>query len=125
MSLYISDFNLFLYENCNPPEKSCPLLPSNPPLKVEFLSSPPFLKIWLEAQPLPPPSPCRKGGCPLCISRYNFLQLLEFHLTLSEKNIFVMDFPFHFRVSIIRNLSTCYVFCAPNNMFACMIMHLE
>ena len=49
----------------HPPEKSHPLFPSNPPLKVEILSSPPpsFLKIWLEAQPPPPPPhPCRKGG---------------------------------------------------------------
>ena len=48
LSLNISDFNLFLCENCTPPppEKSHPLFPSNPPLKVEVLSStPPFLKI--------------------------------------------------------------------------------
>ena len=41
------------------PEKSHPPLPSNPPLKVEILSSPPSLKFggqWLN----PPPS--RKGG---------------------------------------------------------------
>ena len=53
LSLNISDFNLFLCENCNPPEKSHPLFPSNPPLKVEVLPSPPFLKIWLEAQAPP------------------------------------------------------------------------
>ena len=40
------------------PWKKYPLFPSNPPLKVEVLSSPPFLKIWLEVQP--PPS--RNGG---------------------------------------------------------------
>ena len=59
LSLNTSDFNLFLCENCNTPEKShpSPLFPRNPPLKVEVLSSPPFWKIWLEAQ-----SPCRKGG---------------------------------------------------------------
>ena len=40
--------------------KVIPLFPSNPPLKVEVLSSPPpFLKIWLEAQP---PPPLQKGG---------------------------------------------------------------
>ena len=38
-------------------EKSCSPLSQQPPLKVEVLSSPPFLKIWLETQP-----PCRKGG---------------------------------------------------------------
>ena len=42
-----------------PPEKSHPLIPSNPPLKVEVLLSPCFFLIWLEAQP---PTPCRKGG---------------------------------------------------------------
>ena len=30
LSLNISDFNLFLCENCNPPEKSHPLFPSSP-----------------------------------------------------------------------------------------------
>ena len=44
-----------------PLEKSHPLSPSNPPLKVEVLSSTHFLKIWLEAQP-PPPSPAERGG---------------------------------------------------------------
>ena len=55
LSLNISDFNLFLCENCNPPEKSHSLSLRNPPLKVEVLSSHPFLKIWLMVQP-PPPS---------------------------------------------------------------------
>ena len=32
-------------------KKFSPLFPSNPPLKVEVLSSPLFLKIWLEVQP--------------------------------------------------------------------------
>ena len=40
----------------SPPE-SHPLFPSNPPVEVEVLSSPPFLKIWLEVQP-----PSRKWG---------------------------------------------------------------
>ena len=43
-----------------PLKKVTPLFPSNPPLEIEILSSPPLLKIWLEAQ-LPPP-PGRKGG---------------------------------------------------------------
>ena len=41
------------------PEKSHPLFPSNFPLKVEVLSSSPFLKICLEVQP---PSRKGKGG---------------------------------------------------------------
>ena len=45
-----------------PLKKVTPLFLSNPPLKVEVLSSPPFLKIWLEAQPPPPPE---RGRCPL------------------------------------------------------------
>ena len=42
-----------------PPKKSCHLFPSNPPLKIEILSSPPFRNFgrWLN-----PPSPSRKGG---------------------------------------------------------------
>ena len=39
-----------------------PPLSQQPPLKFEVLSSPPFLKIWFEAQTAPPP--CRKGGVP-------------------------------------------------------------
>ena len=66
MPLNISDFNLLLCENCNPPEKSHSLSLRNPPLKVEVLSSHPFLKIWLEVQPpLPSPLPSIKGGCML------------------------------------------------------------
>ena len=43
LSLNISHFYLFLCEYCTPPpEKSHPLLPSNPSLKVEVLSSPLF-----------------------------------------------------------------------------------
>ena len=63
LSLNISDFNSFLCENCTPPEKSHPP-PSNLPSKScgPVKPPPPFLKIWLEAQP-----PCKKGGgCPLC-----------------------------------------------------------
>ena len=47
-----------------PPWKKSPPLSQQPPLKVEVLSSPSFLKIWLEAQPPQPhpPLPCRKGG---------------------------------------------------------------
>ena len=62
LSLNISNFNLFFYENCSPPplKKVTLFFPSNPPLKVEALSSPPFLKIWLEAQP--PRPPVERGG---------------------------------------------------------------
>ena len=42
------------------PLKKVTLFPSNPPVKVEVLSSLPFLKIWLEAQP--PLFPLKKGG---------------------------------------------------------------
>ena len=40
-----------------PLKKIIPLFSSIPPLKVEVLSSLPFLKIWFEAQ-----LPCRKGA---------------------------------------------------------------
>ena len=54
LSLNIADFNLFYVKIATSPEKSHPLFPSNPPL-----SSPSFLKIWLEVEPLPP---AEKGG---------------------------------------------------------------
>ena len=56
LSLNISDFNFSFCENCNPLplKKVTDLFPSNPPLKVEVLSSPSFFKIWLEVQPHPP-----------------------------------------------------------------------
>ena len=61
----------FLCENCDPPEKSHPLLSKQPPSKSWGLVKPPFLKIWLEAQPhtshLPSPRHFRKGRCTLCI----------------------------------------------------------
>ena len=48
------------------PQKSHPPLSQQPPLKVEVLSSPPFFKIWLEAQPPPPPPPlAERWGCTL------------------------------------------------------------
>ena len=54
-TLNISDFNLlFMSKLQPPPEKSHPPLSQQPPLKVEVLSSPSFLKIWLEVQPSPP-----------------------------------------------------------------------
>ena len=64
LSLNISDSNLFFSENCHAPplKKVNPHFPSNtppPPLKVEVLSRPPFLKIWLKAQF---PFPLQKGG---------------------------------------------------------------
>ena len=58
LSLNISDFILNVKIATHLSEKSHPLFSSNPPLKVEVLSSsPPFLKIWLEARPLQ-----KKGG---------------------------------------------------------------
>ena len=47
------------------PLKVTPFFPANPPLKVEVLQSPHFLKIWLEALPpptLPSPALLQKGG---------------------------------------------------------------
>ena len=50
LSLNISDFSLFLGNNCNPLKKVTPLFPSNPHRKIKILSSSPFLEIWSEAQ---------------------------------------------------------------------------
>ena len=56
--LNVLDFNLFFRENCNPPEKSLPLFPSNPSLKVEVLSNPPLFENLVGGST----PPCRKGG---------------------------------------------------------------
>ena len=83
LSLNISDFNLFLCENCNPPEKS------NPPLSQQTPS-----KSWGPVKPAPfwkfggstPPPPAERGeGCPL----YVFITLIitnfwEFHFNYYE-----------------------------------------
>ena len=64
LSLNISDFNLFLCENCNAPSPPAThLFPSNPPLKVEVLSSPPYWKFGWRLNPLQ-----KGGGCPLWYS---------------------------------------------------------
>ena len=58
-----------------PPEKSHPPLSQQLPLKVEILSSPLFLKIWLEAQP-PPPLDRKDGGTHYAyMSNYFFLNI--------------------------------------------------
>ena len=63
LSLNILDFNLYFMWKLNPSlpppllKKVTPLFPSYPPQKVEILSSPPLLKIWLDVQPPPPPFP--------------------------------------------------------------------
>ena len=59
LSLNISDFSLFFYvKTATSLKKIHPLFPSNPPPKIGILTChPPFLKIWMEAQP-----PSRKEG---------------------------------------------------------------
>ena len=62
LSLNISDFNLFFMRTMpSPPpwKKSSPLSQQSPSRSWIFVKLP-FLKIWLEAQPLS--RPCRKGG---------------------------------------------------------------
>ena len=56
--LNVLDFNLFFRENCNPPEKSLPLFPSNPSLKVEVLSNPPLFENLVGGST----PPAEKGG---------------------------------------------------------------
>ena len=74
LSLNISDFNLFLWENCIPPPpwKKLSPLSQQPPLKAEVLPRPPFWKFGWRLNP-----PLQKawgvgGGCPLCI-QYLFI----------------------------------------------------
>ena len=49
----------FLCENCNPPEKSHPLLSEQPPLKVEVFSSPALFENSLEGS-----TPSAERGVP-------------------------------------------------------------
>ena len=51
----------FYVKTASPLQKVTTLFTSRPPLKIEILSSPPFLKIWQEAQPLQPTPAERKG----------------------------------------------------------------
>ena len=63
LSLNISDFSLFLCQNCTPLpplEKSRPLFPNNPPLKIEILSSP--LPLWKFGRRLNFPLPAEREG---------------------------------------------------------------
>ena len=61
LSLNISDFNHFLSENCTRPrEKSYSLFPSNLPLKIEVLSSPPFFENLVGGSS--PPTTERRGA---------------------------------------------------------------
>ena len=57
MSWNISDFD-FSCDNCTSPRKKSPALSQQPPLKVEVLPSPPFLKFGWRLNPFP----LRKGG---------------------------------------------------------------
>ena len=92
-----------------------PLFPSISPLKVEVLSSSPFLKIWLEAN-LPPP--CRKGGYPLCQAVYNFLKLEIW--THSEQPQWSTRTK-HLKASTIQTpFSLKIVCCAPSSSFYCI-----
>ena len=70
MSLNVPGFSSSFYLKIAIPHEK-----SQPPLKAEVLSSPPFLKIWFEVQPLPLLSPRRKRGgrgggqCTSCLHR--------------------------------------------------------
>ena len=75
-----------------PPQKSHTVFPSNPPLKAEVLSSPPFLKIWLGARTPPPPSFYRRrAGRVHTMSRFNitFLTILGVTKILFSFKLFI------------------------------------
>ena len=61
--------------NCIPPQKSYSSISQQHPSKSWVMSSPPFLKIWLEAQP-PPPFPLQKGGAHTMLFIVSFLKKL-------------------------------------------------
>ena len=117
MSLNISDFNIFFVWKLQPLlKKVTPLFPSNPPLKVEVLSSIPFLKIWLEAQPPttpPPPAENGKGGShyghlPASLDLWQLYQLMLFRsFWICPIGFFQIDFD---------DLPTTLLMKAPNLM---------
>ena len=51
LSLNISDFRVFFYENCNLLKKITTFFPNNPPLKIEVLSNPLFWKFGRRFNP--------------------------------------------------------------------------
>ena len=93
LSLNISDFDLFfMWKLQLPLEKVTPPISQQLPLKVEFLSSPPILKLWLEAQP-----PCRRGGAHYeCMVFSYFCGLLPIEY-LPKKEIAIIRRLFHFK----------------------------
>ena len=61
LNISISDFSfIFLCKNCNTTDEGYPLIPNNPPLKIETLSSSPFSKFGKRLT-LPPLPPQQKG----------------------------------------------------------------
>ena len=107
LPLNISDFNLFLCENCNPSflKKVTPSFPATP-VKVKVLSSPFFLKIWLEAHP-PTPFAERGGAHYVYVSskikpymyKYNTTLLL---FSLTQINVLMKGFLKCMRICIIH-----------------------
>ena len=82
-------------------KKSYPLFSSNPPLKVEVLSNPTFLKIWLEVQPL-----LQKGewGCTL-LSLWNRLQITNGVSQLNQRiNLDCFDY-----TNVITQWQQCFI----------------
>ena len=72
------------------------LFPSNLSLKIEILSSPPFLKIWWEAHPPPPSSlpPSRNAGS----AHYG-----------TDENQVINESALYIRISIIIQRFTIYI----------------
>ena len=77
LALNISDFNsFFIWESQPPLKKVTPSFPATLSKSCGPVKAP-FLTIWLEAQPPPPPL-WRKGGCTLCIKTLRSLHSWSF-----------------------------------------------
>ena len=89
-------FFVYVCGNCNPSLKKVnPLFPSNPLLKVEVLSSPPFGKFGWRFNP----SSSRKGGgVHSMFSLWLVLLLISFLLLL-------------FRIALFKLVSTSFFYC--------------
>ena len=108
----ISDFSLFLCKNFNCPLKSHPLFPSNPRLKIEILSSPPFYKFGWRLIPLPPPS--RKEGVHTRVNPYQMaVSYQKIKHIFQKQNYHLLILRWRYIEWILNNITIGNIISAP------------
>ena len=133
MSLKVSDFSLFFKKKlCLPTWKKLPLFPSNTPLKMKILPSPPpsppsFLKFDKFGSSLNPPllPADRDGGCTLCNYLFWFNKIFIFGSQSNHSITFyvfrqfsIKPFLFIYRQSIPKYV---FSFSAPLQILICFL----